>query len=83
MLNKKRNITQRKMQELMQQKVICADGMIVTVEEVLGAYQQAHPTWHVSPLDAGEQVFIGDQLTGTGLWLDKVVAESESNTATC
>ena len=79
MTNKQRAERLRKMQELMQQKVVYADGMIVTVEEVLGAYQQAHPTWHVSPLDAGEQVFIGDQLTGTGLWLDKVVAESESN----
>jgi len=56
--------------KMLQQKVVY-DGMIVKVEEVLRAYQQAHPTWHVFPMDAGEQVFIGTQ-AGTGLWLDKL-----------
>jgi hypothetical protein len=60
------------------QKIIY-NGVIVTAEEVRRAYQQAHPTWRVAVLDAGKQVFIGNQIASVGLWLDKVPDESVTN----
>ncbi len=58
--------------DLLSQRVIL-NGSPATVREVLDAYRQAHPTWRVSAEDAGEQVFVGNLLTSTGLWLDKIL----------
>lgn len=57
-------------------KILVTDGEdTATVETFVSAYRQANPTMAVSAHDEGEWVFVGNQLSGLGINLDKTAHE--------
>lgn len=54
-------------------RVLVTDGDdTATVEAFVSAYRQTNPTMQVEARDEGDQVFVGNLLTGLGINLDKV-----------
>jgi len=55
----------------LEQRVVDAQGEVLTLRVLKRQYEAAHPALAVYALDYGDQVFIGDPVSSIGLWVTK------------